>query len=203
MGFRIVGITGGIGSGKSTVSHYLSSLGADLIDADSIARELADTRKDMIDILVEHFGKCILNQDGKLDRRVLARIVFEDTNRLKELNHITHKFIADEIVRRVLNIKAEKEKGLIVIDAPLPVKHGFLDLVDEVWVVYAPENVRIDRIMSRNGLTREEALKIIASQMKEDDYLKLADRIIYNSGSMEDLKCSVFELYCKNLQVYV
>lgn len=191
---RIIGITGPIGSGKSTVSCILAEIGVKVIDADRTARKVVEKGERALNELAEYFGSGILNEKGELDRNKLAGIVFNNKKSLKVLNSITHKYIVEEILKDLNSIRVENEGSIVALDVPIPVEHGFLDIVDEVWVVTADSDKRIKRIMERSGFTREEAANRINSQMGEADYLRLADRIIYNEGSLDDLRRTVTKL---------
>lgn len=192
---RIIGITGGIGSGKSTVSQILRDLGAKIIDADKIAKEIVFKGGVVLKELIEFFGSQILDESGGLDRKKLGEIVFNNPEKLEVLNKITHKYIVERIFKDLEKAKKEGKWDIVVVDAPLPVKHGFMDTVDEVWVITADKETRIKRIMERNGLTYEEALSRISSQLKDSEYLEIADVVIPNDGSIEDLEKSVVKLF--------
>jgi len=196
---RVIGITGGIGSGKSTVSRVLIDLGAKVIDADVIAREIVLKGELALEEVVKHFGSDILNSEGELDRKKLANIVFTNKENLETLNRITHKYIADKIFENLEKVKTERLADIVVVDAAIPIEHGFLDAVDVVWVIIADRETRIKRIMDRNCMTYEEALNRIKSQIVDEEYLKVADEIIYNNGSIEELEKSVVKLlYSQN-----
>lgn len=183
----IIGVTGGIGSGKSTVSSILKDFGAFIIDADVISRQVVMPGEKALIELTEEFGSDILDDWGQLNRKMLADIVFNDKKKLLVLNDIVHKYVAKRIkddVEEQLKINTK----IIVIDAPIPIKNGFLDLCDEVWTVAASMEIRIKRIMQRNGMTYDEAVSRIESQIREDEYLKIADTVIYNNGDITDLK---------------
>lgn len=184
----VIGITGGTGSGKSTVASILSRYGGEIIDADLIAREVVAKGSKALDELVESFGKEILDEEGNLDRKELAAMVFADKDKLELLNNITHKYIIQRIIEKLENIKSEGKARFAVIDAPIPVEHGFLDVVDVVWVVVADEGQRIRRIMERSGLSRQEAINRIKSQKSQEDYIKIADKVIHNNGCLKQLE---------------
>ncbi len=192
---RIIGITGGIGSGKSTVSRILSNIGAKIIDADVIARKIITKGNKVFDQVVSFFGKEILDEDGELNRKKLSEIVFKDAEKLKALNNITHKYIAEVIRNKIEREKQEKNFETIVVDVPIPFDNWFLDMVDEVWVVNVDRETRIKRIMDRNGLSRDEAMKRILSQRSETEYLNIADKIIDNNSDIKDLEKQVVKLY--------
>ncbi|HHV97237.1 MAG TPA: dephospho-CoA kinase [Clostridiaceae bacterium] len=192
---KIIGVTGGIGSGKSTVARILRDLGAKIIDADKIAREVTAKGEPALAELVDYFGQEILDKDGELNRKYLANIVFNDKKKLEKLNEITHKYIIKKIINKVNKLKEEGKHDLIVLDVPIPVEHGFLDIAEEVWVVKSDKETRIRRIMERSKISYEEALKRIEAQISDDEYFKIATLIIENNGTLEELENTVAKLY--------
>ena len=184
---KVIGVTGPIGSGKSTVSRILSEAGAFIIDADKIAKEVVCKGKKAYQELIDYFGRGILNPEEELDRKKLAAIVFGDNEKLQAINGIVHKYVVEEIIEQIDKLMTDKSNDLVVLDVPIPVKHGFIDIADEIWVVTADKETRISRIMKRNGFDREEALRRINAQMSEEEYLKLADHVILNNGSEKQL----------------
>lgn len=198
---KIIGVTGGIGSGKSTVATILKNLGAFVIDADKIAKTVTIKGQPALDELVEFFGKGILKEDGELDRAKLSVIVFSDKNKLKKLNEITHKHVITKIIQELNRLKEELKKnnndGIIVLDVPIPVKHGFLDIVEEVWVVISDKETRIKRVMKRNNISYSQVLRRIEAQKNEDEYLQIASKVIDNSGTLEELESIVKNFYIK------
>jgi len=197
---KIIGITGGTGSGKSIVSRILRDLGAGIINADKIAREVVSKGGKALEELVQYFGSEILGSGGELDRKKLAEIVFNNFEKLEVLNSITHKYIIERIINSVNEAKGDNKAGITVIDAPIPIEHGFKDQADEIWVVTADRDLRIKRIMERDALTLEEALSRINSQFKDEDYLKIADEVLVNNGSIEELEKEVARLFIKTLK---
>lgn len=197
---HIIGVTGAIGSGKSIVSKILSDLGAVIIDADVLARAVTSKGSEALSELVSYFGAEILNENGELNRKKLAELAFNDKIKLHALNSITHKHIVRKIKLAVENIKAAGKNEVVVIDAPLPVENGFLDVVDEVWVVTSDREKRIKRIMERSGYTGEEAESRINSQMKDEEYLKLATEVLENNREIEELEKAVVKLFLQKVQ---
>ena len=197
---RIIGVTGAIGSGKSMVSRILNDLGVVIIDADILSKAVTSRGSDALGELVSYFGKEILLQNGELDRKKLAETVFNDKVRLHALNAITHKHIVKKIRSAIDNIKSTGKSEVIAIDAPIPVENGFMDVVDEVWVVTADREIRRNRIIERSGYTFEEAESRMNSQMKEEEYLRLADEVLENSGEIEELEKAVVRLFLQNIQ---
>lgn len=187
---RKIGVTGGIGSGKSSVSNILRDFGVEIIDADIIAREIVRKGEKALKEIADSFGAEIIKADGELDRKKLGSIVFSNAEKLEVLNQITHKYIIEKIGNRVA--EAEK-KGLniVAVDAAIPFKNGFLDLVGEVWAIVAKDDIRLSRIMHRDGLSYEEASQRLQSQMSQEEYVRLADKIIENNGGIEELTNTV------------
>lgn len=198
---KIIGVTGGTGSGKSTVSQILHDLGAIIINADSIAKEVVSKGGKTLEEIAEYFGIEIVDDNGELDRRKLGHIVFNNPEKLNVLNTITHKYIAEKINEKVNSLKSDSDAGVVVIDAPIPIEYGFLDLSDTVWVVVADTKVRIKRIMERDGLSYDEALSRLKAQKKDEEYLKIADEVLVNNGNIEELEKEVVRLFFKNDKV--
>lgn len=194
---RIIGVTGGIGSGKSTVSRILCNIGARIIDADIVSKKVVSKGEKALDEIVAYFGPDILDPNGELDRKKLAGVVFTDSEKLAQLNSITHKYIAQEILEQIEREKAEKNYDTLVMDAALPFEYGFIDTVEEIWVITADKETRIRRVMERSGLTYEEALDRINSQMSEYEYARIADHVIENNTDIIDLEKAVVKLYFK------
>lgn len=188
---KIIGITGGIGSGKSTASEILTKFGAVIIDADKIAREVVKKGSAALKEIADYFGYGVLNDEQELDRKKLSDIVFNNKEKLDVLNKITHKYIGREIFDLV---KQNEDKNLLVIDAAIPLEHGFLDTVHEIWVIWADVEVRIQRVMKRSNISYDHVLKIIKSQYSDDYYFKIADYIIYNNDSFESLRAKIQDI---------
>ena len=189
---RKIGVTGGIGSGKSTVSKILASFGAQIIDADMLAKQIVEKGQKALEEIVACFGDEILDSDGNLDRKKLSGMVFKDKQKLEVLNRITHDHVAKRIIEKIDSLnKAE----IAVVDAPIPIEHGFLDVVDEVWVVIADKEVRIKRVMERSGLTYNEVEDRINAQLSDDYYKSISQVVIVNNGSVEELRQQVKKYY--------
>ena len=183
----IIGLTGGIGSGKSTVSEYLSkNMGLTIIDADQIARDVTRPGQETLLKLREAFGSEIINDDGTLDRRKLAGIAFQSDEKKKLLENITHSAIREEINCR-LRTSAAKHENAVVLDVPLLMESGIDGLCDTVWVVTTAKDVRIERISARDGITKEEINARINAQISDRERFARADEIIDNSGDKEAL----------------
>jgi len=196
---RVIGLTGASGSGKSEAARILSGLGAYIIDADKVAREVTDRRETM-DELVREFGGWIVGPRGRFNRADASKRAFSDGVFLKRLTEITHKYIIKEIYGRVESFITDPAPGAIVIDAPIPVEKGFLDISDAVWVISTSRAVRLERVMARDRIARDAAEARFASQLSDAEYEKLADVVIYNNGGPENLEAEValqYRMFCR------
>ena len=182
----IVGLTGGVASGKSIVSQILKEEGAYLIDADQIARELVQPRRSTCKKLIKAFGKEILQKDGSIDRKKLAVKVFSDPKQRGLLNRILHPRIKKEMGRQLKAIGQKDPKAIVVIDAPLLIETGDHREMDKVIVVTSTVAQQMERLKKRAGMDQEEARRIIASQVPTEEKLKVADFVIRNEGSLEE-----------------
>lgn len=176
----LIGLTGGIASGKSLVAEELRRLGAHLIDADEIAREIVRPGLPAHKEIIESFGEKILNPDKTINRKMLGQIVFADSKLRKKLERITHPGILDETDKRIAAIKNKKPDAMIVMNAPLLIEVGLHKKMDKVIVVYADEKTQMERLIRRDGLTADEARNRISSQMPINEKRKYADFVIEN-----------------------
>ena len=188
----IVGLTGGIATGKSLVSAEIKRLGATVIDADVIAREIVEPGKPAYSEIVETFGERVLNPDRTLNRKALGDIVFCDREELGKLNRITHPRIRQRIREEIARAG---ENELVVVDIALLIEMGFRDEVDSVIVVWADEERQIERMLRRNGLTREEALLRLSCQIPVKEKLGYADYVIENNGDIESAVARAREVF--------
>ena len=184
----VIGLTGGIGTGKSTVSGYLRDQGFAVIDADQIAREIVEPGKPLLAELSKAFGSEIIQEDGALDRKGLAAIVFSDPEKRRMLDQIMHGRILEEIQRRVDMCREQADARGIIIDAPLLFETGLDRRCGQVWLVTADEDLRIQRVCIRDGASAKEVKDRIRSQMSDDEKKKRADSILDNSGSLQQLE---------------
>jgi dephospho-CoA kinase len=192
----LVGLTGGIASGKSTVSAMLAEQGAEVIDADHIARQVVMPGTPAWCKIREHFGPGVLHPDGQLDRQALADIVFADKSKLALLNEITHPAIFARIADR---LEAHHGQDVVVIlDAALLIEAGLAEGVDVVIVVHSPREIQVERLAAK-GVGQTDARNRIASQLEPEKRLARADIVIDNSGSLEDLGRQVDKIW-KELQ---
>jgi len=190
----IVGLTGGIASGKTEVDRQLENLGLLVIDADEVARCVVEPGTPTYDTLVKQFGELVLDPQGCIDRAELASIVFSDDEKRMLLNSITHPAIFQEMIRRVRERAETLKKGdvpAVVLDAALIVDTGVSGVFDILAVVTADEKTRVDRMVSDRGMSREEARARIASQTPDSKRIAMADIVIENNGTIEDLRHSV------------
>jgi len=187
-----VGLTGGVASGKSTVSAILVDLGAVLIDADVLAREVVARGTPGLDAVVAEFGAELLTGDGDLDRAAMGALVFADAHARKRLEAIVHPLVFERIVE--LESQAP-EDAVVVHDIPLLAESGRADTFDAVLVVHAPAAVQIDRMMRDRGWSREEAEARIAAQASGEERLAVATHVIDNTGSPDDLRRRVEAVY--------
>jgi len=191
---KIIGLTGGIASGKSTVSKILKDLGATIVDADVIAREVVKKGEKALKDIENYFGKDVINDDGTLNRKKLGRIVFNDYEKLNILNQITHPEIRKRVYREFRKHEENGEK-IIFYDCPLLYETNYQNDVTETWLIYVDKETQIQRLMKRDNLTREEAEIRINAQKELRDKIEMSDVIIYNSFSIEELKNDILILY--------
>ncbi|MBQ9826285.1 MAG: dephospho-CoA kinase [Firmicutes bacterium] len=187
----VYGITGGTGSGKTTVCGFLEEMGYTVIDADKVARSLTEPGSQVLWKLSETFGKEIIAEDGSLIRKKLGEIVFNNKEKLQQLNDIMGPAM-DEAFRSALDAAVLKNPySKVFFDAPTLYESGRESMVDKVWVVAAGLETRIKRIMDRDGLSREQVLARMANQLPEEEKIRRADVVIYNDGTLEDLRMTV------------
>ena len=188
----LIGLTGGIGSGKSTVSALLAAKGAVIIDADAITRELQQPGTEVLAAMVERFGEQILTPDGALDRQAMADLVFNDPAALKDLGAIVHPAVALEIGNRMA---AEAETDhVVVLDVPLLVESGRDDLAALVVVDVDPE-IAVRRLVEHRGMREDDARARMANQVAREDRLAKADFVVDNSGTPAELEAAIDALW--------
>jgi dephospho-CoA kinase len=183
----IIGLTGGVATGKTLVAEEFRRLGAVVIDTDELAREVVRPGGPAYTGIVEAFGAGILQADGvEIDRKALGSLVFGDDENLKRLNSLTHPHILKIMRERVREAKAADAKAVIIVVVPLLYEVGLEGEMDAVAVVSAPEETQVKRLMARDGLSREEALRRVSAQLPIDEKKRRGDYVIENTGSMED-----------------
>ena len=195
----VIGLTGGIGTGKSEAARYLVGLGAALIDADVVGHEAYRPHAEAWRMVVEAFGDGILGPDNEIDRRSLGAIVFSDPDKLARLNGIMHPLMAKMVQERI-DAHREEGTGVVVVEAALLFEAGWDSLVQEVWVTDSPVDVVVGRLAQRNGMSEEEARKRVASQMSREERLERADFVIDNSSNVESMHTAIDELWATRVK---
>ena len=185
-----IGLTGGIASGKSTVSDMLRQLGAWIVDADKLARKVVEPGQPAWQDIVAIFGEGILLHDGHLNRKAVGDMIFGDERMRQQLEAITHPRIR-QAASEQLKEAALRDFAVAVLDVPLLIEVGWTDMVDTVWVVYVNSAAQIKRLMERDGLNSEQALARIASQMRLQDKLQYANVVVDNSEGLEETRQQV------------
>jgi len=190
-----VGLTGGIATGKSTVVRMLVKRGARVIDHDALVHTLQAPGQPVWKRIVEAFGRDILDADGRIDRKKLGALVFDNEERRKALEGIVHPAVLEEAQRRRDEIANEDRRAIVLSDIPLLLEVGMQDRFDLILLVYAPPDVQIRRVVKRNKMTREEAEARLRAQMPIEEKLKFADLAIRNEGTIRELEKRVDEVW--------
>ncbi len=197
----VLGLSGGIATGKSTVSRFLRALGASVIDADAIVHELQAPGAPLLDEIAEAFGSDLIDAEGRLDRNALGAVVFSDRTARRRLEAIVHPKVIATMAERVSRAQAT-DTPLIVLDIPLLFERseksaggGATSSFDATVLVYAPEALQIERLMARDGCDREAALQRIRAQLPIENKKAMADIVIDNSGGLEDTERQTRELF--------
>lgn len=193
----VVGLTGGIGSGKSIVAKFFAELGAEIIDTDQLAREVVLPGTDGLNKIVEHFGITILNQQKQLDRHKLRDIIFQNPQEREWLEQLLHPLIRKKTQERINASQAPYCVAVI----PLLVESKSNPMINRILVIDAPEDLQISRTMQRDHLSREQILAIMQSQASREQRLAAADDVIYNDQELSDLKMQVLDLHKKYLEL--
>ena len=197
----LIGLTGGIGSGKTAVSDLLAKLGAGIVDTDLIAHQITAANGVAISAIKKHFGPDFIAADGSLNREKMRSLVFTKPEARKSLEAITHPLIREESSRQALKLSQEGARYLVFV-VPLLIESGsWMTLIDRLVVVDCPEEVQINRVMQRSNLPREDVERILMSQATRAERLKHADMVIENQGSLQDLEVEVQSLHQKILQI--
>jgi len=191
---KVIGLTGGIGSGKSTVSKFLAELGAVIIDADKVGHEALKLGTEVWREVVAAFGRQILTPDGDINREKLSEIVFRNSESLLRLNQIMHPRMYD-MVRAQLEGYRKQEVGVVVLEAPLLIEANWTSLVNEVWVTVASESTVLRRLKEKFELSEPESMARIHSQLPSEEKVKHADVIINTDCALGELRAKVEELW--------
>jgi dephospho-CoA kinase len=192
--FAIVGLTGGIASGKSTVSEMFSDLGVPIIDADLLARQVVEPGEPALDEIREAFGDEVINQQGALDREALGEVIFSDEEARQTLEQITHPRIARRMQQRAAEARQAGE-GWVIYDAALIVENGLHEAFDALVVVAADPDVQIERLTERDGISEQEARGRLDAQMPLDKKVAVADYVIDNNGSLAETRRQVDSIH--------
>ncbi len=191
---KVIGLTGGIGSGKSTVSQLLAKLGAVILDADKVGHDALRNDTEIRREIVAAFGNQILTPGGDIDRKKLGEIVFGNPESLARLNRVMHPRMHD-IVRAQLENYRQQGTDVVVLEAPLLLEAGWIPSVDEVWVTVAPEPTVLNRLRERTGLSEPESLARIHSQLSSEERVRHANVVINTDCSLDELKAKVKVLW--------
>jgi dephospho-CoA kinase len=192
---RVLGLTGGIGSGKSLVAAMFKELGADVIDADQLARDIVAPGEPALAEISSAFGPDMLRADGGLDRARLAALIFQDPAARERLNRITHPRIRERMAQAVASRR--QQKGLLILDIPLLYENARLDLIEAVIVVWVDRETQLRRLIERDGLAPDDAERRIAAQMALDEKRLRADHVIDNRGDPQGTRKQVEAIYSR------
>ena len=190
-----IGLTGEIGSGKTTAAKRLLALGARVYHADEISRRALDPGAACYDRVVSTFGREVLQSDGAIDRKRLGQLVFSDEVKRQQLNAIIHPYVIKELFARAGSDLSAETNGIAVFEVPLLFESGLHTKMDYNIVVSCTEENRVQRVMERDNLTREQVLARIQAQMPEEEKLLLADAVLFNNGTEDDLIAQIDALY--------
>lgn len=186
----ILGITGSIATGKSTVVNIFKQYGFPVVDADIIAREVVEPNTAGLKKVVETFGSSVLCSDGSLNRKQLGQIIFSDTKKRQALNALLAPFLQEAIIEQIK--RASAAAALVIADIPLLYEAGYDKYMDQVAVVYIPEDLQVQRLMKRDRITKKEAQKKVASQLSIEEKKKRADIIFDNQESLSSIRQQIF-----------
>jgi len=191
----IAGLTGGIATGKSTVSSILREAGAIIIDADTIARDSVKKDLPAWHEIVRIFGKAVLLPDGEIDRTHLGDIIFKNSSKKETLNKIVHPHVIQKVAERIEAIGKESPESIVILDVPLLIEAGMDKGMEDVILVYTPEWIQIERLIERDGISNEDALLRVHSQMPIEKKREFATIIIDNSGTIEATRARALEIF--------
>ena len=192
-----VGLTGGIGTGKSTASNFFKKLGAFVFDADAEAKSLLSTNDVVQHELISEFGTDIINSSGEIDKKKLARVAFQDVDHQRRLNSVVHPYIYDLIDSTYEKVLSDGKHNVFIIDAAMIYESGYDIHLDYVIVITAQLKNRMERALARNTLTREEILKRMEFQWTEEEKVNMADFVIHNDGTEKELNKNIKSLMKK------
>lgn len=196
-GLLLVGLTGGIASGKSTVADMFKELGSCIIDFDFLTRDVEKPGKPSWKHIVDYFGKDILRSDNSIDRKQLSNIVFRDKEKRRKLESFTHPFIWKEFIARVKKISSGNKDAVIIAVVPLLVEGSMEDIFDRIILVYTLPELQIERLIARDGINRRKAMEILKAQIPIDEKKRSADYIIQNGYTLDKTEKEVKDLWIK------
>jgi dephospho-CoA kinase len=191
----VIGLVGGIGSGKSVATAMLAELGAEVVNADLVGHEVYEPGKPGFDAIVAEFGAAMVGPDGRIDRKKLGPIVFADGAKLERLNAIVHPLIRAEIERRIVRARANGTVRAVVVEAAILLEAGWRSLVDQVWVISARREDVVERLAAQRGMAAAETDARMAKQMTDAERRAVADVVIENVGSLDDLRTRLTGLW--------
>ncbi|SEI44401.1 dephospho-CoA kinase [Streptococcus sp. 45] len=189
---KIIGITGGIASGKSTVVAEIRKHGYQVIDADQVVHELQAKGGKLYQALCNWLGTDILQENGELDRKKLGQLIFSSKDMLEKSSRLQNGIIREELARR--RDELAKTQKVFFMDIPLLIEHDYMDWFDDIWLVHLDEKTQLERLVLRNHFSKEEAKKRIASQMSTEAKKPFADKLLDNSGDLSELKAQIAQL---------
>jgi len=196
-GTLFLGVTGGIATGKTTVTKALEEFGIPVIDFDILARNVVQPGMPALNEIIEYFGPHFLQEDGNIDRKKLSSIVFRDEEKRKKLEGFIYPWISEEFITQARDTVAKGENRIIQVSVPLLIETGLQDFFHRILVVYIPRNMQIERLIKRENISKDHAENILNNQLSIDEKLKYADFIIDNKGSRLETKKQVKKLYVK------
>ena len=195
----IVGLTGGIGSGKSAAANFFIELGIDLIDADMISKNILDDNLQAKKLFIESFGKAYIDKNNKIDRNLLREDIFKDSNKKEQLELIIHPIVQEEILEFI-----SKSKSIYkIIMVPLIFETNTQNFYDKIIVIDCEENYQIERASARDDKTKEDIINIIKNQATREQRKSIADEVIYNNSTLENLRTQVIEVHQKLLGINI
>jgi dephospho-CoA kinase len=192
---QVIGLTGGIATGKSTVSAILKKAGAVIVDADRIARDAVKKGLPAYQEIIDSFGGKVLSPDGEIDRRALGDIIFNDPKKKELLNRIVHPYVSKETHLQLMHIEKTHPNSIVILDIPLLLEAQMNKDLSEIIVVYVPEHIQIKRLMQRDGISEADALARVRSQMPIEEKKDLATIVIDNSGTRENTRKRILEIF--------
>jgi len=195
MNTKTVAVTGGIGSGQTTVCRIFEKFGCKVINADLVARQIVDTNQTIIESLKEEFGAYFFDENQRLKRKELAKVVFADKNKTQRLNEIVHPVLVSELIQEMEIADKSGKYNVVIIDAALIYELSIERFFDAIVVVNAPFKQRIKRVEERDGLTKEQILDRMSNQFPLEEKVSWADYVVQNTSDLQALESQVFDIY--------